>query len=123
MKIWFVLRSYGTKGLQEYIERTTKIGEEFGEWVREKKELFEVLTGPSFALTVFRMTGKDEEERNDRTKKLAEKINASGKIWVTSTVLDGRYAIRFMTGVRKTEREDVERAFAGPFSGGGLASR
>ncbi|KAK4165943.1 pyridoxal phosphate-dependent transferase [Cladorrhinum sp. PSN259] len=111
LKIWFVLRSYGIKGLQEYIERTTKIGEEFGEWVGEKKELFEVLTGPSFALTVFRMTGKDEEERNDRTKKLAEKINASRKIWVTSTVLDGRYAIRFMTGVRKTEREDVERAF------------
>ncbi|KAK4231357.1 pyridoxal phosphate-dependent transferase [Podospora fimiseda] len=111
LKIWFVLRSYGIKGLQEYIERTTRIGQEFGEWIREKREMFEVLTGPSFALTVFRMVGKDEEERNERTRRLAEKINSSAKIWVTSTVLDGRYAIRFMTGVRKTEREDVERAF------------
>ncbi|KAK4193863.1 pyridoxal phosphate-dependent transferase [Podospora australis] len=111
LKIWFVLRSYGVKGLQEYITRTAKIGEEFAEWVNEKKDLFEVLTGPSFALTVFRMTGKDEEERNERTKKLAEKINASGKIWITSTVLDGRYAIRFMTGVARTEREHVKAAF------------
>lgn len=111
LKIWFVFRSYGITGLQAYIRRTTQVGEEFGAWVREKKELFEVLTGPSFALTVFRTTGKTEEEKNERTKKLAEKINASGKIWITSTVLDGRYAIRFMTGVSKTEKEDVERAF------------
>ncbi|KAK3391066.1 pyridoxal phosphate-dependent transferase [Podospora didyma] len=122
LKIWFVLRSYGAEGLRAYIRRTTKLGEEFANWIRDRPDLFEILTGPSFALTVFRMVGKsgegeasssssDEEERNALTRTLYETVNRSGKMWVTSTVLEGRFGIRMMTGVRTTEQEHVEAAF------------
>lgn len=143
LKIWFVLRSYGAEGLRGYIRRTTRLGEEFTEWLGQRKDLFEVLTGPSFALTVFRVSSpklrgarqgnghvervtngtangvvngvgkedEDERQQNELTKRLCDKVNCSGKMWVTSTVLDGRFAIRFMTGVRTTEREHVEAAF------------
>ncbi|KAK5660296.1 hypothetical protein OQA88_12836 [Cercophora sp. LCS_1] len=111
LKVWFVLRSYGAKGLREYIRRTIKMGEDFAVCVGARADLFEVLTGPSFALTVFRVAGKNEEERNERTRRLYEGVNATGKIWVTSTQLDGRFAIRFMTGVRTTETKDVQAAF------------
>ena len=115
LKIWFVLRSYGVKGLQEYIRKTTSIGDEFAGQVRGRPDLFEIVTEPRFALTVFRMAGRSEgaslEEHNALTKTLYEKANASGKIWLTSTELDGRFAIRLMTGVRTTEREHVEAAF------------
>ncbi|KAK3338623.1 pyridoxal phosphate-dependent transferase [Lasiosphaeria hispida] len=111
LKIWFVMRSYGVKGLQAYIRRTTQLGEDFANWLRARPELFEILTGPSFALTVFRMVGGNTEESNVRTRKLCERVNATGKMWVTSTLLDGRFAIRMMTGVRTTEKEHVEAAF------------
>ncbi|KAK0637254.1 pyridoxal phosphate-dependent transferase [Bombardia bombarda] len=115
LKIWFVLRSYGASGLQAYIRRTTQLGEDFASWVRDRPDLFEILTGPSFALTVFRMAGRTEddtlEQRNAMTKALCEKINGTGKMWVTSTLLDGKFAIRMMTGVRLTEKEHVELAF------------
>ncbi|KAK1759469.1 pyridoxal phosphate-dependent transferase [Echria macrotheca] len=111
LKIWFVLRSFGVEGLRAYIRRTTQLGEEFAGWVRERKDLFEILTGPSFALTVFGVVGKDEEEMNQRTRRLYEAVNATGKMWVTSTVLDGRFAIRMVTSVNKTERAHVESAF------------
>ncbi|KAB5532626.1 pyridoxal phosphate-dependent transferase [Coniochaeta sp. 2T2.1] len=111
LKIWFVLRTYGIKGLQEYIRKGIKLGEEFADMLRSKKDLFEILTGPSFALVVFRMGGNDEEDCNMWTRSLCEKINAGGKMWVTPTLLDGKYAIRLMTGVRTTEKEHVERAF------------
>ena len=110
LKIWFVLRSYGIAGLQEYIRRTIKLGEGFAASVRERGDLFELVSGPSFALTVFRVVGSDEEERSERTRRLYERVNASGKMWVTSTVLDGRFAIRFMTGVRTTGEVHVQRA-------------
>jgi aromatic-L-amino-acid decarboxylase len=114
LKIWFVLRSYGVKGLQEYIRRTTKNGEEFAEALRQRSDLFEIVTGPSFALTVFRLAAKAEgaslEERNALTRQLYDNVNATGKIWLTSTELDGRFAIRLMTGVRTTEREHIETA-------------
>ncbi|KAK4450640.1 pyridoxal phosphate-dependent transferase [Podospora aff. communis PSN243] len=111
LKIWFVLRSYGAAGLRSYIRRTVAYGEEFASWVRERGDIFEILTPPAFALTVFRMTGRDEEEANRRTKELERRMDGSGKMWVTSTVLEGRFAIRVVTSVWKTEREDVERAF------------
>lgn len=110
LKIWFVLRSYGIAGLQEYIRRTIKLGEGFAASVRERGDLFELVSGPSFALTVFRVVGSDEEERSERTRRLYERVNASGKMWVTSTVLDGRFAIRLMTGVRTTGEVHVQRA-------------
>lgn len=111
LKIWFVLRNYGVKGLQEYIRRSIKQGEVFGGLVKGRGDLFEVLTGPSYALTVFRMVGGDEGESNALTKKLCDEINASGKIWVTSTVLDGKFAIRVMTANRLTEEEHVRKGF------------
>lgn len=115
LKIWFVLRSYGVRGLQEYIRRTTQTGAEFAESIRSRRDLFEIVTEPRFALTVFRMVGKAEgaslEERNALTKALYDRVNATGHMWTTSTELDGRLAIRLMTGVRLTEKEHVDKAF------------
>ncbi|KAL2165673.1 hypothetical protein VTG60DRAFT_4043 [Thermothelomyces hinnuleus] len=116
LKIWFVMRSYGIKGMQQHIRRTTQLGEEFAAALRARPDLFEIVTGPSFALTVFRVAAKSgeeptpEEERNALTKALYERANASGKIWLTSTNLDGKFAIRLMTGVRTTERQHIETA-------------
>ena len=115
LKIWFVLRSYGVKGLQAYIRRTTAQGAEFASWLSARPDLFEILTGPAYTLTVFRMAGQTPdaslEERNALTKALCERINSSGKMWVTSTMLDGKFAIRFMTANHTTQREHVENAF------------
>ncbi|KAL2153168.1 hypothetical protein VTH82DRAFT_4323 [Thermothelomyces myriococcoides] len=124
LKIWFVMRSYGIRGMQQHIRRTTQLGEEFAAGLRARPDLFEIVAGPSFALTVFRVAvrpggeGKGEggepsaviEEQNALTKALYEKANASGKIWLTSTNLEGKFAIRLMTGVRTTERHHVEAA-------------
>ncbi|KAL2159900.1 hypothetical protein VTH06DRAFT_2033 [Thermothelomyces fergusii] len=118
LKIWFVMRTYGIKGLQQHIRRTIQLGEEFAAAMRARPDLFEIVTGPSFALTVFRVAAaagsggepRPEEEQNALTKALYERVNASGKIWLTGTNLDGKFAIRLMTAVRTTEREHVEMA-------------
>ncbi|KAH8889822.1 PLP-dependent transferase [Thozetella sp. PMI_491] len=115
LKIWFVLRSYGARGLQEHIRRTIRQGEEFAEWMRARPDLFEILTGPSFTLTVFRLVGRTPdaglEEKNTLTKALCERVNSSGKMWVTGTALSGQFAIRFMTANHLTQREHVQNAF------------
>lgn len=121
LKIWFVMRSYGAEGLRSHIRRTTRLGETFAGLLGGRPDLFEILTGPSFALTVFRMVGGEAEKaggedsqlevRNTLTRKLYETVNSSGKMWVTSTELDGRFAIRLMTGVRTTQEEHVQMAF------------
>ncbi|KAL2200464.1 pyridoxal phosphate-dependent transferase [Corynascus similis CBS 632.67] len=118
LKIWFVMRSYGIKGLQDYIRGSMQMGEEFADALRARPDLFEIVAGPSFALTVFRLTAArpegegvaSAEEQNAMTRALYERANATGKIWLTSTNLSGKFAIRLMTGVRTTERHHIQAA-------------
>lgn len=112
LKIWFVLRNYGVKGLQAYIRHGVALGEKLGKWLRQRQDVFEILTGPVFALTVFRVRqGADDERNNALTKKVYEDVNKSGKIWLTSTQLEGKFAIRMMTANRLTEEKHVREAF------------
>jgi aromatic-L-amino-acid decarboxylase len=53
LKVWFVLRSYGVKGLQTLIRKHIKLGEYFHSLISSRKDLFTVLTGPDFGLTTF----------------------------------------------------------------------
>lgn len=115
LKVWFVLRNFGVSGLQDYIRKGVALGETFAGWVRERGDLFEILTGPVFALTVFRVAGEkvggDEERRNELTRRLHEEVNKSGRIWVTSTVLEGKFAIRVQTANRMTDEQHVRAAW------------
>ena len=52
LKIWFVLRTYGVNGLKAHIRRHLVIGEKFASWVRERKDLWQIVAPPAFALTV-----------------------------------------------------------------------
>ncbi|KAK5117752.1 hypothetical protein LTR85_008727 [Meristemomyces frigidus] len=52
LKIWFVIRTWGVKGLQEHIRHHLKLGDLFAELVRSRSDIFHILTPPSFALTV-----------------------------------------------------------------------
>ncbi|KAF2197972.1 dopa decarboxylase-like protein [Delitschia confertaspora ATCC 74209] len=53
LKVWFVLRSYGVKGLQALIRKHIGLGEYFHSLIASRKDIFTVLTGPDFALTTF----------------------------------------------------------------------
>ncbi|RKU47657.1 hypothetical protein DL546_008917 [Coniochaeta pulveracea] len=121
LKIWFVMRTYGVEGIREYIRKTMGLAERFEKLLKTKQHLFEILAGPSFALLVFRVVSpvghKESPEnklrrQNKLTRLLCEKANSSGKVWVTSTVLEERYAIRFMTAVSTTEERHIDMAFA-----------
>ena len=52
LKIWFVLRTYGINGLKAHIRKHIVLGEKFAAWVREREDLWEIVTPPAFALTV-----------------------------------------------------------------------
>jgi aromatic-L-amino-acid/L-tryptophan decarboxylase len=113
LKVWFVLRSYGRAGLQAYIRRGVALAERLAGKIREGRiaELLEVVAGPRFALVLVRVKdGKDEVERDARTRRLCELVNASGRLWATGTNLDGHSALRLMTGNRLTGEAEVDRA-------------
>ncbi|GAB7363932.1 hypothetical protein MBLNU230_g4494t1 [Neophaeotheca triangularis] len=52
LKIWFVMRTYGTKGMREHVQRHLRLGDVFVDLVRGRSDLFGFLAKPGFALGV-----------------------------------------------------------------------
>ena len=125
LKIWFVMRSYGLNGMKSHIRKGINIGNTFAELVRGRSDIFEIVTKPAFALTVFRIKNpqvangsangetvvQKDEVADAITKEVYELINASGEIFITSTVIDGRYVIRVISASPMAEEKYVRNAF------------
>jgi len=113
LKIWFVLRTYGVKGMQDHVRGHIKLGELFADLLRTRKDLFEVITGSAFALTVFNVVPKKagKEEQNNITKEVYELVNKRGEIYITHTVLGDIYAIRVVSANEATQEKYIKRAF------------
>ncbi|OKL64487.1 hypothetical protein UA08_00877 [Talaromyces atroroseus] len=114
LKVWFVLRTYGIKGLQQHIRRSIHLGDIFARLLKERSDIIEIIWGPVFALTCFRINPKklnDDTELADKlTTKVAEQINASGKIMITASRLAGRAVIRFLPANTNVTEQSTRRA-------------
>ncbi len=120
LKIWFVVRTYGVEGLQAYLRNHIQLGEEFAAWVSERPDLFTIVSGPAFAMTVLRLNpqvlngsaGSHAAMLGDAmTRDAYEMVNAGGEIMLTSSVVGGRYVIRIVSGSPKTDREHLRKAY------------
>jgi aromatic-L-amino-acid decarboxylase len=69
-------------------------------------ERFELLAPHPLALVTFAM-----REGDQATRELLQAVNASGEVYLTHTVVNGRYAIRLAIGSVQTERRHVEAAW------------
>jgi aromatic-L-amino-acid decarboxylase len=113
LKIWFVLRTYGVKGLQAHIRKHVKLGEMFAGLLKTRTDLFDIVAGPSFALTVFTVAPKAAglKEQNKLTEEVYELINSRGEIFLTSGVVAGIYAIRVVSANPLAEEKFISKAF------------
>ncbi|HKD34393.1 MAG TPA: aminotransferase class I/II-fold pyridoxal phosphate-dependent enzyme [Gaiellaceae bacterium] len=105
LKLWTVLRCYGREGLQEVIRRGIRLAELFEAWVRDEPG-WELCAPRPFSVVCFRLEGSDEENQA-----LLARVNASGKVFLSGTTLDGRFVLRLAVGNARTEEEDVRLAW------------
>jgi aromatic-L-amino-acid decarboxylase len=105
LKLWFVLRHYGAEGLRSLVREHVRLAQAFAGWVRDSKD-FELAVEPPLNLVCFRHTGGD-----DLNKALMERLNGSGKLYLTHTVLDGQFTLRLCVGQTHTEERHVEAAW------------
>lgn len=68
LKIWFVLRTYGVSGLQTHIRHQLGLGNIFAGLIKKRSDIFRIVTGPSFGLTVFSIIGKNEFSRSVKSE-------------------------------------------------------
>ncbi|MBW2529161.1 MAG: aspartate aminotransferase family protein [Deltaproteobacteria bacterium] len=105
LKLWFVLRHYGLRGLRHHVRRHVDLAQRFAEWIR-RDEQFELAAPVPLNLVCFRHRGGDAINQA-----ILDDINASGRLFLTHTKLDGRLTLRMSIGQSRTERRHVDRAW------------
>ena len=105
LKLWFVIRHYGIRGLQHHIRKHVEMAQEVVNWV-EKDERFELAAPAPLNLVCFR-----HKEGDVFNEKLVDRLNKSGKIYLTHTKLSGNYTIRMCVAQTHTEPHHVENAW------------
>jgi aromatic-L-amino-acid decarboxylase len=105
LKLWAVLRAYGREGLQALIREHVRLAALFEAWVRDEPG-WEVAAPRPFSLVCFRRDGSDELNRA-----LAERVNAAGEIFLSTTELRGRTVLRLAVGNVRTTEDDVRLAW------------
>lgn len=113
LKLWFVMRAYGSEGLASHIRAHCRLARQFEAWVRGSGS-FEVLAPVPFSTVCFRYhpPGVDDENELARLNaELMDAVNASGQTYLSHTELEGRYSMRLAIGNMATRIEDVERTW------------
>ena len=112
LKLWSVIRSYGSEGLRRKIRYHISIAARLAEMIKEDRN-FEILAPVIINMVCFRYNppGSSEEELNRLNEKLNHLINDTGRIYMTHTTLNGKYTLRIVTGQTNVTLEHVEKAW------------
>ncbi|CAG2054215.1 unnamed protein product [Timema podura] len=106
IKLWFVIRNYGIKGLQKHIREGVRLAQKLEALVLADPR-FEVPAPRHLGMVVFRLRGD-----NELTERLLKRLNARGRIHCVPASLKGRYVIRFTVTSARTTLDDVTRDWA-----------
>ena len=113
LKLWFVIRSFGIRGLQNTLRKHLDLAQKMKRTIRES-ESFELLAPVPLNLVCFRYhpPGVTEPELLNRlNRQLLEQVNSTGKLFITHTKLDDIYTLRMVIGNRNVEQTHTEQAW------------
>src|SRR5262249_43786369 len=102
LKLWFVIRSYGGEGLRRMVREHRGLARPFGSWV-EADGGFGLAAPVSLNLVCFRHRGGDAV-----TQRVMDRVNGSGRAYLTHTRLGDRLALRLSVGQANTRLRHVE---------------
>ncbi len=105
LKLWFLLRYFGRERIQQILRAHMQWARQFAE-VIDKDSRFERVAPVPFSVVCFRYKGSDEENRA-----LLDAVNATGEVFLSHTVLNGRVVLRLAIGNLGTTWADVQRAW------------
>ena len=93
IKAWMVWRTFGRAGMAARIREHLRLAHLFADWVRSD-ERFELSAPVVMGVVCFRLRDADDKANSA----IVEKINASGKAYLTQTKLYGQTCIRLGLG-------------------------
>lgn len=115
LKVWLVLRGYGTDGLRDVVRAHVRMAAAFEDMVSADTR-FEVVAPRVFSLVCFRLRRSTMTttlpEVNELNRRLLVEVNATREgPYMSCAVVDGAYVLRFAVGSTLTEERHVRDAW------------
>jgi aromatic-L-amino-acid decarboxylase len=132
LKAWVIFRSFGRDGMAERLREQIRLANLFADWIRND-DRFELAAPVSMGVVCFRFIGRDaatrpafsarpavapyDAVRGDESKldalssDIVERINASGRAYLTQTKLRGQTVIRIGLGNVLTTEAHLRKAW------------
>ncbi|PKQ69306.1 pyridoxal phosphate-dependent decarboxylase family protein [Raineya orbicola] len=98
LKLWFVMRSWGLRGLQKRLREHIQLAQDLTRKIATHPD-FEILAPTTLNLICFRYKPThitDENLLNTLNEKLLQTLNATGKVYMSHTKLNGKYTLRMV---------------------------
>ena len=105
LKFWMIVRHYGVEGLRAVIREHIRLARMFVSLV-EKDSRFEVVAPAPFSTVCFRLKAGDAENQA-----MVDRVNATGKTFISHTILNGKLTARLAIGNARTSEEHVRAAW------------
>ncbi len=113
LKLWFVIRTNGVKGLQAKVREHLRLAQRVHDRI-ERSERWELLAPSPLGVVCFRYLppGATDPGEIDRcNERLLELINKTGRVYLTHTKLNGVYTLRMVIGQTNVTEADVDLAW------------
>jgi aromatic-L-amino-acid decarboxylase len=110
LRVWLPLQLHGVSAFREALDEKLDLARHIHESLSEIPGL-EVPSEPDLSIVAFRSSGTTTDVDPDEiNRRLLDRINASGRVFLSSTVLDGRFTLRAAVLSHRTHRERIDEA-------------
>ena len=126
LKAWVIFRSFGREGMAARLQEFIRLANLFADWI-EDDQRFELAAPVSMGVVCFRFVGSvagvvdagpgspapatTEDKIDQLNGEIVEKINASGRAYLTQTKLRGRTVMRIGLGNVLTTEDHLRNAW------------
>jgi len=108
LKLWLVFQSFGVDRMRELIREHIHLGEWFENQVKENTD-FELVLPRVLNVIVFRhILTEDPDQFNAR---LLKELNDSGKMYLSHSVINGKYVLRMVTGNTRVKKHHIQSSW------------
>jgi aromatic-L-amino-acid decarboxylase len=115
LKAWMVFSAFGERGLVARIREHIRLARLFASWVA-RDPLFQLLAPVHMGVVCFRARSLHTEgstlaDQNALNRSVVRNVNASGRAYITHTLLDDKVALRIAVGNVLTNEQHLADAY------------
>ena len=112
LKLWMIIRAFGTEGLAARLREHVALARTFAGWIEQSGD-WKLMAPVPFSLVCFRYAapGVSEEVLDRMNEAIMHAVNAGGDVFLSHTKLHDRFTLRLAIGNIRTEERHVALAW------------